>query len=122
MEITLRGITVKVPQLDKIAVRLTNIEAMGELIMGKLDDAITKLKELSAKVVSFNSALDEIRAGVSAIKEQLAALQSGEVLSDVVAGKVQEVADLVDELEIKVDETIAENTPSGPSEPPPDEV
>ena len=122
MKLTINGITLNVecPQLEVIEDKLDKIIQKENQIMGKLEDTLAKLTDVGTKMTNLNTALDGLRVDIQALKDQLAALQSGEVLSDVVATKVQAISDAVDALAVTVDDTAAENFP--PVTPPPPEV
>lgn len=126
MEIKLTGITFhfKSPQFAELREALTDmaldvktIIKKENQIMGKLEDIMAKVGELKPIVVNFNTMLDQMRADVQAIKDELAALKSGEVLSAVVAEKVATIEIMVDDLKTSIVETKEENFPSGETPP-----
>ena len=83
--------------------------------MGQLEDTLGKLVVVGEKMLNLNTAFDGLRVDIQALKDQLAALQSGEILSSVVAAKIQAISDMADALAVTVDETAAENfPPEGP--------
>jgi chromosome condensin MukBEF ATPase and DNA-binding subunit MukB len=129
MQIKIKGIklTVEIPQLEEMMVRINEIALdvksilkKEKQIMGKLEDALGKVQEIKAQVLVLNDALDGTRAIVEQMKTDLAALKSGEVLSDVVAGKVDDIITNADSALAEVKATYDENFPAAP--PPPDEV
>lgn len=122
MEIKLTGITfhVKSPQFAELREALTNmaIDVKTVLkkenqIMGKLEDVMVKIGELKPIVVNFNTLLDQMRVDVQAIKDELEALKSGEVLSAVVTEKINTIELMVNDLKTSIVETKEENFPSG---------
>lgn len=129
MQIKIKGISlsVEIPQLEELmgkvndmALDVKYVLKKENQIMGKLEDALGKVQEIKAQVIVLNEALDGTRAIVEQMKTDLAALKSGEVLSDVVAGKVEEIITNADLALAEVKATYDENFPAAP--PPPDEV
>jgi hypothetical protein len=120
MKLSINGITLNVecPQLDYISAQLDTLITKETTIMGMLEDALAKVDLIKTKVDVLNTALDGTRAVVDQMKADLAALQSGEVLSDVVKGKVQAILDSADAAIADVDATYAENFPETPPEEP----
>lgn len=122
MKINFRGMTVEVPQLERIADRLTKIEKMGEKIMATLEEVKVMVENANQKIDALNVAYDGYRALVASIQAELEALKTTSHLNPVVQTKVDEIASLIGTTVAKIDETYNENFPGGPGEPPPDEV
>lgn len=129
MKFNLKGISLRIdcPQLeelldkfDELAKDVKSILKKEKEIMGKLEDALKKVQEITVQVGVLNVALDGTRAVVAQMQTDLAALKSGEILSDVVANKVDDIISNADVALAAVKDTMLENFPDAP--PPPDEV
>jgi len=115
LKITGISLTVECNQLEVLEEKLDKIIKKEKLIMGQLEDTLGKLVVVGEKMLNLNTAFDGLRVDIQALKDQLAALQSGEILSSVVAAKIQAISDMADALAVTVDETAAENfPPEGP--------
>lgn len=93
--------------------------------MGKLEDLKTKMVELKTQIAALNTALDDTRVVMDKMKVDLAALRSGEVLSDEVNTKIDGIIAGADAALAEIKATYDENFPGAqppPVEPPPDEV
>jgi predicted butyrate kinase (DUF1464 family) len=104
MKINFRGVTVEVPQLEKIAEGLTRIEKMGEQIMATLDELLANVTAQTTRIDSLNTLMDGIR-------QQLADALSGMVIAPEVQRKIDAVFAAAQTNAAKIEEAIAENTP-----------
>jgi len=120
MKLTITGITLNVecPQLEVLGDKIDKMLREGRKIMGLVEDLDAKVEAIALANTNLNTALDNVRLGMEAIKTELEQLRTGEVLSTVVATKLQSIADKADGVLVIVADTLAENVPATPEEPP----
>jgi phage-related minor tail protein len=113
MKVKLVGITfnLEVPELELVMYKLNEVLAKENEIMGKLEELNAKMVELKANVGALNTALDGTRAVIATMTTELAGLRSGEVLSDVVDGKLLSIMEGADAALAEVKATYNENFP-----------